>query len=77
MNLQLALLGICGRTDKFAVRPEGEVLCLTRNLSIRNLESGVPQKWIPTYGALVADNWDIFDVPKLQAMMQARAGQGE
>ena len=76
MNLATALHGIAGRTDMFAVRAEGEILSLTRNLSIRNWASGAPMKWVPTFGALVGDNWQVMDAAKLNEMLAARAEQG-
>jgi hypothetical protein len=76
MNLAMALHQVCGRTDLFLVRPEGEVLMVTRNLSVKNVSSGKPQPWKATFGALVADNWEVMTLQKLQQMMAERAGQG-
>lgn len=76
MNLPQALHMLLGRTDMFAVRPEGEILSLTRNQSLRNWESGKPMKWVPTVGALVGDNWEVMTAQKLNEVMAQRAGQG-
>lgn len=76
MNLSNAMHLMAGRTDLFAFRPEGEVLVLTRNLSVKAVQTGVVQPWKATFGALVADNWQVVDAAKMQEIMQARAGQG-
>lgn len=76
MTIQQALIMLAGRTDKFAVRPEGEVLSLTRNLAIKNLGNGTINGWRATFGAIVADNWEVWDAEKVQQMMMARMGQG-
>jgi len=67
---------LAGNTQLFAIRPEGEILQLTRNSSIKNWSSGAPKGWWATYGAVVASNWQVVDAVKLQEMMNQRAGQG-
>lgn len=76
MNLIMALHQMAGRTDLFAVRAEGEVLVMTRMMSIKSVGTGKPQPWKATFGAVVADNWQVVDAKKLQEMMgQGAAGE--
>jgi len=76
MTIQQALHMMAGRTDLVALRPEGELLILTRNCAIKSIAGGTPVTWWATFGAIVADNWQVVDVLKLKQIMAERAGPG-
>jgi len=75
MMLAQALHMVAGRTNQVVWRPEGEVLILTRQLGVKSLRSGKPTQYIPTFGALVADNWDVMPLEKFVELMNQQAAQ--
>lgn len=76
MNLMQALHLMVGNTSMVAVRPEGEILHMTRNCAIKNLAANTPRPWIATLGPLLADNWQVLPIEKVFAPPPPPAGQG-
>lgn len=73
MNIIQALGQVAGRPDMFLVRQTGEIVRVTKNFGLRDCRSGREHAWVPSYGALVTDDWMVIDAAKLAAMVQKQA----
>lgn len=59
-----------------AYRPEGDVVMLTKGMGVKSVRTGVPLQWLPTFGALVSDAWQVVTIAKFKEMIGETAGQG-
>ena len=71
MTIQQALGAVAGRPDLYLVRPTGEILNVTKAFGVRDMRSGRPRSWFPSYGALVTDDWKVVTLEQLQKMLGA------
>jgi len=62
-NIILALRMATPGARQIIQRPTGVMIVVTDRMVMKKLGSGGPTDWRPKYGDLVADDWEIIDIP--------------
>lgn len=77
MLLFNALQELAAQPAHFARRPCGVILQLTDRMKICTFRTGREYRWCPKYRDLVASDWEVVSLDRLQQEMRAMQQQQE
>lgn len=66
MIVQQVLQQLTGRPDLFGARKRGLIIQVTDRLAIRDVRSGAPRPFAPSYADLVSDDWAVMTTEQLR-----------